>query len=260
MSDTTYRRPIAWDSCALSHEGMVRPVNEDAILSKPDIGLWAVADGMGGHKVGDIASSKIVAALDALEHCERLSDSVDIIENCLQEVNQLMLEYAQIMLDGSTMGSTLVCAVIKGRIGACLWVGDSRLYRYRNNQLQQLSRDHSQLEEMIELGLITREASEQHPNRNVITRAIGVEQQLYVDLTLFSTQVGDTFLLCSDGLYNAISEEQLREGLTIKDVEVSANKLLSQSLENHARDNVSLIVIKGNPGKVSNISPAQQAD
>lgn len=249
MTDITYRRPIAWNSCALTHEGMVRPVNEDAILNKPDIGLWAVADGMGGHKVGDIASSKIVTALNALEHCERLSDSVEIIEACLLDVNQLMLEYSRIMLDGNTMGSTLVCAVIKGRIGACLWVGDSRLYRFRNNQLQQLSRDHSQLEEMIELGLISREASEQHPNRNVITRAIGVEQQLYVDLTLFSTQVGDTFLLCSDGLYNAISDDLLCEGLSIKDVEISANKLLSLSLENQARDNVSLIVVKGNPGR-----------
>ncbi len=250
MSDITYRRPIVWDSCALTHEGMVRPANEDAILDKPDVGLWAVADGMGGHKVGDIASAKIVAALDALEHCDRLSDSVDIVESCLQEVNQLMLEYSQIMLDGHTMGSTLVCTLIKGRIGACLWVGDSRLYRFRNNQLQQISRDHSQLEEMIELGLISREDSEQHPNRNVITRAIGVEQQLYVDLTLFSTQVGDTFLLCSDGLYNAISEDQLRESLMIKDVASCAQQLLTQSLDNQARDNVSLIVVKGNPGRV----------
>lgn len=235
----------------MTHKGMVRPVNEDAILNKPHINLWAVADGMGGHKVGDIASAKIISALDALEQSDRLSESVDIIENCLFEVNQLMLEYAQVMLNGHTMGSTLVCVVIKGRIGACLWVGDSRFYRFRNNQLQQLSRDHSQLEEMIELGLITRAASEQHPNRNVITRAIGVEPQFCVDINLFGTQVGDTFLLCSDGLYTAVNEDGLRESLSLEDAEISANKLMAQALENQASDNVSLIVIKGTPGKIN---------
>jgi serine/threonine protein phosphatase PrpC len=250
MIDTTYRRPITWQSSAITHEGMVRPINEDAILNKPQISLWAVADGMGGHKVGDIASKKIVSALDTLEHVDRLSEAVDIIEDCLTDVNQLMIEYAQLMLEGHTMGSTLVCAVIKGRIGACLWVGDSRLYRFRNNKLEQLSRDHSQLEEMIELGLITREDSENHPNKNIITRAIGVEPQLFVDVTLFSTQVGDTYLLCSDGIYNAISDQQIIESLTLKNVEESTEKLLTLSLENHARDNVSAIVVKGCLGRV----------
>lgn len=253
MTDITYRRPIAWDSCALTHVGMVRQVNEDAILAKPDIGLWAVADGMGGHKVGDLASAKIIEALGVVQQAQRMSQAVDVIEDCLHEVNQLMLEYAEIMLDGHTMGSTVVCTLIKGRIGACLWVGDSRLYRYRNNQLQRLSRDHSQLEEMIELGLISREASESHPNRNVITRAIGVEPSLYVDMTLFNTQVGDTFLLCSDGLYNAVEEPAMSALLGMKNVNECADSLLNLSLENNARDNVSLIVIKGNPGKIGSV-------
>jgi serine/threonine protein phosphatase PrpC len=250
MTDITFRRPIAWDSGVLTDVGSVRSVNEDAVLARPEMGLWAVADGMGGHKVGDIASSKIVAALDAIKDCERLSECVDVVEDCLLEVNQLMLEYAQIMLDGSTMGSTLVAAVIKGRIGACLWVGDSRLYRYRNQKLQQITRDHSQLEEMIAMGLITREDSEGHPNRNVITRAIGVEPQLYVDITLFTTQVGDTFLLCSDGLYNTLNDEELIQGLGLRDVQQSAQQLMSAALEKGARDNVSVIVVKGNPGKI----------
>lgn len=257
MTDTTYRRPITWVSGVRTDVGTVRTVNEDAVLAKPEIGLWAVADGMGGHKVGDIASSKIVGALAALSDSTSLSDSIDVIEDCLTEVNQLMLEYAQIMFDGSTMGSTVVVMVIKGRIGACLWVGDSRLYRYRNQQLVQLSRDHSQLEEMIELGLITREASESHPNRNVITRAVGVETPLYVDVTVFTTQVGDSFLLCSDGLYNAVSHEEIVQSMALRDVQQSTDELVEKALANGARDNVSVIVVKGNPGRVSAADSAQ---
>lgn len=251
MTDITYRRPIAWESAALTHEGCVRPANEDAILDKPNLQLWAVADGMGGHQVGDIASAQIIAALDALQESPQLSDAVNIIEDCLQQVNQVMLQYADTYLDGNTMGSTLVCTVIKGRIGACLWVGDSRLYRYRNHQLQQITRDHSQLEEMIELGLITKEDAEHHPNRNVITRAIGVEPQLYVDVTVFSTQVGDTFLLCSDGLYTTLSDTQISACISGKDCHEGAQQLLDQALEHHARDNVSVVVVKGAHGKVS---------
>ncbi|HEY8938922.1 MAG TPA: protein phosphatase 2C domain-containing protein [Cellvibrio sp.] len=257
MTDITFRRPISWDSSLLTDVGCVRTVNEDAVLARPDIGLWAVADGMGGHKVGDIASSKIVAALDVIKDCQHLSECVQVIEDCLLDVNQLMLEYAQIMFDGGTMGSTVVAAVIKGRIGACLWVGDSRLYRFRNQKLVQITRDHSQLEEMIAMGLITRAGSENHPNRNVITRAVGVEPQLYVDMTLFTTQVGDTFLLCSDGLYNAVTEEQLIQNLNLRDVQQCAQQLMKQALENGARDNVSVVVVKGNPGKVPTSENAQ---
>lgn len=250
MTDITYRRPIAWESVALTHTGAVRTLNEDAVLNKPQIGLWAVADGMGGHKFGDVASAKIVSALDSLENCDRLSDVVDIVESCLLDLNQTMLEYANEHLDGHTMGSTLVCSLVRGRIGACLWVGDSRLYRYRNGQLEQLSRDHSQIEEMVELGLITPEQAVSHPSRNVITRAIGVDRPLLVDLTLFSTQVGDTFLLCSDGLYNALDEPELCTGLSIKNIDNAANYLMSESLSNQAKDNVSLVIIRGTQGRV----------
>lgn len=250
MTDTTYRRPIVWTSCARTDVGVVREVNEDAIMEKPDIGLWAVADGMGGHQVGDIASSKIITALDAVLPRTNLSDYIDAVENCLIDVNQNMLEYAQIMFEEGTMGSTLVALIIKGRIGVCLWVGDSRLYRFRNQHLVQISRDHSQLEEMIELGLISREEAENHPQRNVITRAVGVETPLYVDINVFTTQVGDTFLLCSDGLYNAVGEDDIYQAMALRDVEQSVDELMNKAIANGAPDNVSIIIVQGNHGKV----------
>ncbi|MGQ9424408.1 PP2C family protein-serine/threonine phosphatase [Gilvimarinus sp. F26214L] len=251
MNDSTFRRPIAWTSSARTDVGLVREVNEDSVIARPDAGVWAVADGMGGHHFGDLASNAIVTALDAIEPRESLSDYVDAVEDSLLGVNQQLLEEAAQKLETGTMGSTLVALVIKDRVGACLWVGDSRLYRFRNQELVQLSRDHSQLEEMIELGLISREEAENHPDRNIITRAIGVESPLFVDVHVFTTQVGDTFLLCSDGLYGAVSRDDIIATLEQRDVEKSTADLVEKTLANGAPDNVSVIVVQGNPGRVA---------
>ena len=250
MSDNTFRRPIAWRSHALTDVGCVREVNEDAVLEKAETQFWTVADGMGGHQVGDIASKKIVELLNLVSPKATLADYVDHVEDTLIDANEQLLEYSEIMLQNQTMGSTVVSMFIKNHVGVCLWVGDSRLYRIRNRQLQQMTRDHSQVEEMVQMGLITQEEARNHPNKNVITRAVGVERDLYVDINVFSVQVGDTFLLCSDGLYNSISVQDLKTQLMEKDPEVSALQLMQTSLGNGADDNVSLIVIKGEPGKV----------
>ncbi|MES2673516.1 MAG: protein phosphatase 2C domain-containing protein [Pseudomonadota bacterium] len=257
MIDKTFRRPIEWNSAARTDVGVVREVNEDAILAKPELGLWAVADGMGGHLVGDVASSKIIAALDELAPPSMLSDYVDLVEDALLDTNEKMLEYAQIMFDAGTMGSTLVALLIKERVGACLWVGDSRLYRFRNQQLIQITRDHSQLEEMLEMGLLTTETAENYPHKNVITRAVGVEESLYVDVTVFTTQIGDTFLLCSDGLYNSVSREDLIEALTLRDLEVMVTQLVDKAIANGAPDNVSAVVVQGGAGKITSTNLMQ---
>ena len=257
MIDKTFRRPIEWNSFARTDVGVVREVNEDAILAKPEIGLWAVADGMGGHLVGDIASSKIITALDEVIPQPMLSDYVDAVEDALLDINEKMLEYAQVMFDAGTMGSTLVALIIKERIGVCLWVGDSRLYRFRNQQLVQITRDHSQLEEMIELGLLSKEAAENYPHKNVITRAVGVEESLYVDINIFTTQIGDIFLLCSDGLYNSVSNEELLEALAIRDLEAMVTQLVNKSIANGAPDNVSVIIVQGSAGKINSTNVVQ---
>src|SRR5690625_5715975 len=144
MQDTTYRRPIAWASCAATHTGMVRELNEDAILSQPECDHWAVADGMGGHKVGDLASKKIIEGLERLNLPAGLEQAVDDIEDQMIAINRELQDYALQHLDGSTIGSTLVDLVIRGRVGVCLWAGDSRLYRYRHQRLEQVTRDRSE--------------------------------------------------------------------------------------------------------------------
>ncbi|WP_444993966.1 Stp1/IreP family PP2C-type Ser/Thr phosphatase [Aliikangiella sp. IMCC44359] len=250
MSDTTIRRKIKWEYAADTNVGMVRQVNEDAILSKPEIGLWAVADGMGGHELGDVASKMIIEALDEVDNKRALDDIVDAVEDELIAVNQLILEYADEVLENKTLGSTIVVLVIRGRVGVCLWVGDSRLYQYRKGQLTQLTQDHSRVGELVQQGLLKPEEAENHPESNIITRAVGVDEDFYVDINVFNVQSGDTFLLCSDGLYNMLDHSELIYYLEEPDINSKVNTLISAALDNGATDNVSAIVVKGGFEKI----------
>ena len=247
MSDTTIRRPIRWNSAESTNVGMVREVNEDSILSSPEVQLWAVADGMGGYEAGNVASNMIVKSLDALKNSSSLNQMVDSVEDSLIDANHRILEYADIMLDGRTLGSTVVSLLIKGHVGACLWAGDSRLYRYRNKQFIQLSRDHSQVEELVQQGFLTAEEAENHPDSNVITRAIGASHDIYIDINVFSAQLGDTFLLCSDGLYNMVSEDEISNTIAGAPINEAVDMLIQKALNNGANDNVSVILVNGEP-------------
>lgn len=245
MNDITIRRPIKWYSSSDTNVGIVREINEDSIMSNPEVGLWAVADGMGGYEAGNVASNMIVKSLEEVDSNPSISEMVDNIEDQLLDVNHRILEYAEIMLEGRTLGSTIVSLLLRGQVGVCMWVGDSRLYRLRNNVLEQISRDHSQVEELLQQGLISESEVENHPESNVITRAIGTSEELYVDINVFSAQVGDTYLLCSDGLYNAVEKEDIIEQLSKYNTDEAVKQLIVKSLENGANDNVSIIIAKG---------------
>lgn len=230
------------------------------MLSLPEVGFWAVADGMGGYEAGDVASLKVLDAFSELPRFDTLDDAVNAIEDCLLDVNDKILEYGDIMLDGRTLGSTVVSLLIQGRVGVCLWVGDSRLYRLRNRQLIQLSRDHSQIEEHIQQGYLTADQAENHPDSNVITRAVGAESELYVDINAFSTQLGDIFLLCSDGLYNMVSKEGITETLLSLPLQDAVQSLVAQALDNGADDNVSVILVKGEQKPATPRQSGNEAD
>lgn len=251
MKDITIRRPICWKSAENTNVGLVREINEDSILSLPERHLWVVADGMGGYEGGNVASAMVVRSLESITAKDTLNELVNSIEDGLIDVNNRILEYADIMLDGRTLGSTVVSLIIKDRVGICLWAGDSRLYRYRNRQLVQLSRDHSQIEEQIQQGVLTAEEAINHPESNVITRAIGASAEIYIDINVFSTQVGDIFLLCSDGLYNQVSEQAMAQTLSSLPIEESVDSLIQQALDHGADDNVSVILVKGEQSKSS---------
>jgi serine/threonine protein phosphatase PrpC len=251
MTDITIPRPVVWKSALDTNVGKVREVNEDSVLALPDARFWAVADGMGGYEAGNVASRMVVSSLEDLPTFDTLNEVVTFIENRLIDVNQRILEYSDIMLEGRTLGSTIVSLLIQGRVGVCLWAGDSRLYRFRNRQLLQLSRDHSQIEEQIQQGFLTPDEAENHPDANVITRAVGAQPDLYLDINVFSTQLGDIFLLCSDGLYNMLSTEEITDTLLELPLQEAVDSMIQQALDKGADDNVSVILVKGEQGAVT---------
>ncbi len=251
MNEIDIRQPVKWESVQSSHVGLVREINEDSILSMPEQQLWAIADGMGGYEAGNVASGMIVSTLQNLNSGGSLNEIVNRVEDSLIDVNNRMLEYADSMLDGRTLGSTVVTLIIKEQVGICLWAGDSRLWRFRNRQLVQLSRDHSLVEEQLMVGSITPEEVGNHPDLNVITRAIGADPEIYIDINAFSVQIGDIFLLCSDGLYNVVSNREIEETLANRPISQAVHVLIQKALDNGADDNVSLLLVQGESTKIS---------
>jgi serine/threonine protein phosphatase PrpC len=245
MSDSA---KIIWTSHAATHVGNVRQINEDAYLDRPDIRLWAIADGMGGHHAGDVASTSIIKALDEIKPRQRLSTYIDEIEDRLIGVNHRLRAMAAEHEDNRTIGSTVMAMVALNEYYALLWAGDSRAYRLRNGEIRQLTKDHSQVEELVERGVIARAEAESHPASNVITRAVGASDQLYVDVDIDQAQPGDTFLLCSDGLYKHVHEKDFAEHLQKGDLAEICHSLIDLTLQRGASDNVTIVVIKATQG------------
>lgn len=234
---------LTWTSAHATDVGAKRKINEDSLMVRPEDGFWAVADGMGGHAAGDVASAAITHALTHLQRDPELADFVDAVEDVILAVNQQLRDYARNELGGRTVGSTVVSLILNERTGVCLWAGDSRLYRLRAGQLSRVSRDHSAVQELVDAGVITAAQAQGHPNSNVITRAVGGNEVLYVDAAVFAPEPGDTYLLCSDGLYNEVNDDSIRRKLGF-DAPGAAARLLQEALDNGARDNVSLVVVK----------------
>lgn len=213
------------------------------MLERPDIGLWVVADGMGGHSAGDVASQMIVDTLDGISEADSLPDFIDAIEDRLMEVNDQLLEMACTGDKKLTIGSTVIVLAIQARLGVFIWAGDSRLYRYREERLQQLSTDHSQVELYIEQGLIRREQASSHPHGNMITRAVGANEQLFLDMDLCGVKPGDRFLLCSDGLTKHLTDLEIRNILPEGDIQDICTRLIELTLARGAADNVTVVVV-----------------
>jgi protein phosphatase len=221
----------------------VRDHNEDACLQQPERGCWAIADGMGGHAVGDLASGLIVDALSRLAAPEDLAGRLADASECLLGVNQQLREEAarrQVTVIGSTIVALFACDDHCGY----LWAGDSRLYLYRQGRLQQLTRDHSQLEELKALGHLTEEEALNHPAQHLITRAVGATSQLELDSNTMTVVDGDMFLLCSDGLSNELDAHELQAALTVADCDAACETLVEAALARGGRDNITAVVVR----------------
>jgi serine/threonine protein phosphatase PrpC len=232
---------FTWSSAAATDVGNVRTHNEDSILDLPSVGLWAVADGMGGHNAGDTASRMVVEALAAVSRRDRLSALVNEVEDKLHEVNAALHQAA----GGSGLSGTTVTVLLALRRHVLsLWAGDSRLYRSREGRLEQLTRDHSDTQEMFDDGLISGAELAQREPSNVITRAVGGTEELFLDIEVSDLQDGDRYLLCTDGLYKELSPGVLGRHLAVRNPAEACRKLMSQALGGVCTDNISAVVVK----------------
>ncbi len=234
---------LHWSSSACTHVGKIREYNEDAYLEDPKGMMWAVADGMGGHAVGDVASNMIVDSLSRIPTSASLDMYINDVIQRLQEVNN-QLRVEAIKRREQVIGSTVVVLLGFEHQCACLWAGDSRIYRSREGKLEQLTRDHSQIEELIAHGIIDRSQAGNHPASNAITRAVGAADKLVIDVALHEVKDGDIFLLCSDGLTNEVEDNEIARELVRGDCQKSSNSLLQQALDHGARDNVTVLVVQ----------------
>jgi protein phosphatase len=231
---------LRWVSAAATDVGNVRSLNEDAFLDRADIGLWAVADGMGGHDAGDLASRSIVESLAAVCRSENLGASVEEIRYRLLDVNRALRTEAG-KRGESVIGSTVVALVAVGRHAVSLWAGDSRIYLFRDGSLRRLTRDHSQVEELIASGTLTPDQAEHHPASNVITRAVGGGDDLTLDAQIQELAEGDVFLLCSDGLNKEVNDQEIAELLGQTDPMAAAQSLVDLACRRGGRDNVTAL-------------------
>lgn len=219
--------------------GNVRKANEDAILDRPQSGLWVVADGMGGHEAGEVASGAIVAGLSRLDDIDQVSKFVDTVEDSLMDVNRRL--FAASSSQGKVMGSTVAAVLALPGHCLCMWAGDSRVYRLRNFELEELTTDHSEVEELIAEGKLKREDSEGYPGENVITRAVGGEEDLYLEVKLFELAHKDRYLICSDGLYKDVTIPEIQEILSDGDITSACRRLIDCAKSRRCSDNVSVI-------------------
>lgn len=242
---------FSWQSASVSHVGSVRKVNEDAYLDSPEIGLWVVADGMGGHEAGDVASKMVVESFHDLQAPTDLQSFVDDLLLRLQTVNGDLVDYAERHAKNGVVGSTVAILVGFRDQCTCLWAGDSRVYLLRDGRLRQVTRDHSQVEELISLGLLDREEAESHPAGNVITRAVGAADSLAVDMVSHELQQGDVYLICSDGLNKVVSDREISEILRHGSCHTAVRSLIDGALRLGAKDNVTAVVVQVKAGKDS---------
>ncbi|WP_199455059.1 PP2C family protein-serine/threonine phosphatase [Vibrio owensii] len=228
---------------AKTHPGKVRPYNEDALLEMSEAGLWVVADGMGGHSAGDIASQMLVDRI-ARHIKDSKTTNIDELRAVVQQANKEIFDYAQARLEGKTMGTTLVLLFMQDGYFHCLWVGDSRIYQLREGRFSQKTRDHSQVMDLVEQGLLAFEDAESHPLANVITRAIGVDEIVTIDQISGQLADGDQFLLCSDGLSKELTNDEMHKTLYADSVNQAGLALMHSALVRGASDNVTCALIK----------------
>lgn len=247
MSEET--KPLEVQSAALTDRGLNerRPLNEDSFLHDPERSIFAVADGVGGAEAGEVASSTAIEVLDeAFRHQTDGADIEDLMELAIQRANASIHQMAQEHAKFSMMATTIVALHIKGDVATFGHVGDSRLYRLTpDGQLHRETEDHSIVEEEVRAGRMTPEQAANHPSKNVISRALGAEQGVEVDMKVMEVEDGTEFLLCTDGITRHISDNELRQLMVVsKSLDELCSELKRRCYERGAEDNLTVIAVR----------------
>ena len=233
--------PFRIESWAQTHQGCVRDHNEDSYCAREPQGLWAVADGMGGHEGGEWASAVLVEKLDAIDVPGDFAAARSAVAEAIRRANHIILERARER--GRQMGTTVVALLVQDQRYALSWVGDSRAYLLRDGELRQLSRDHTQVQEMVERGIMTPEDADGHPMGHILSRAVGVQDEVRVDEADGEVRPGDVFLLCSDGLHGYVEQRDIARLLARGSPERACDALVELTLANGAPDNVTVVAV-----------------
>ena len=235
---------MAFECVSRTDVGLRRAVNEDSLMVRTECGLWAVADGMGGHDAGEVASRKVTEALQALPVVDGLDALVDSVIVALKDANRELIALAASIGTDRSIGSTVVgLAIVDGQF-RCFWAGDSRAYRVRGREIMQLTRDHSLVQSLVDAGMLEPDQAVDHPNASVITRAVGVTEDLQIDITGGEVQSGDQYLLASDGLTRLVDDQELLADLTSSRPDEAADTFIDTVLARGAPDNVSMIIVR----------------
>ncbi len=229
--------------------GCIRSLNEDSFfVSEPDSKgtvLAIVADGMGGHNAGEVASGKAVGILQNGIFRETDMSAKDVLIKAVGDANQEIYEMSINKKNLSGMGTTITACLAMENTVTAVQVGDSRLYLIRKDKISQITKDHSLVEMLVENGTITKEEAKNHPQKNIITRAVGTDKTVEADIYEFSVKKGDTVLLCSDGLVNMVDDEEILSVIkSAETLDAAANTLVSQAEKAGGTDNITVILIR----------------
>ena len=231
---------LSWKSASDSKLGYVRTVNEDAHLDAAEQNLWVVADGMGGHSYGDEASRTIVEQLQTFRASPDMRADIEDLQDRLTVAHSLCRSNG----NGKLMGSTVVALFVHDPYCFFLWAGDSRIYRYRGDSLDQMTEDHSLVQGLVSIGELKREDMDKHPSSHIITKAVGVQTELELDLRYALVEPGDRYLICSDGLYKDVTEDEIAQGMAKATIDESLNQLVDLALDRGGTDNTTAIVVQ----------------
>ncbi len=233
------RRLVAKVQCvAKSEKGLVRNLNEDRFMATEN--LLAVADGMGGHLAGEVAAQ---IAIDKLANITIVDPVLDCLRNVFQDANRTIFEAGKNNKEQEGMGTTLTTVYLQSLKAYIAHVGDSRAYHIRGDTIRQLTEDHSYVNQLVALGTLSKEEAEKHPQRNILLRVLGIDDDIEVDLYEIDLTFGDRILLASDGLFTDVSNKTIAEILTKGlSLENTANELIDVALAAGGKDNVTVVI------------------